>query len=114
MKLLAFLLLVVSLPAFADCYSAPFGSMPQDANNRIIPVPGVQLARAAKLDTSTSALASAAFPTGTRYVGFICDAPAHYFIGVSAVSVVTDLYVPGDSMRFAEASAGQVISFIED
>lgn len=63
------------------------------------------------LTFSTSA-ASAAFATGTRYIGIIGSAAFHYVVGAAPSATTNALKVPADTLVFIGVTAGQKIAAI--
>jgi hypothetical protein len=62
--------------------------------------------------TFTTSAQSAAFATGTTYIGIIADAAFHYVVGSNPTATTNALKVPADTLIYVGVTPGQKIAAI--
>jgi hypothetical protein len=70
--------------------------------------PGVDLTAV----TYTTTTASAAFASGTTYIGIISDAAFHYVVAAAPVATTNALMVPADTLIYVGVTEGQKIAAV--
>lgn len=101
--------------AAATCKIEEFRSLATDSSGKELQV-AMQPRVDAQQVTYTTATASAAFNTATRFVRVICDAKAHYRFSVAGTdAAATDPYIPADTPEYFGVQAGLdlVVSFYD-
>lgn len=62
--------------------------------------------------TFTTSTQSAAFATGTKYIGIIGSAAFHYVVGANPTATTNALKVPADTLLFIGVTEGQKIAAV--
>lgn len=99
--LIALLLLCAAAPSYAaSCRVTEYRALALDSQGRELQIP-LEPAVTSQIVTYTTATASAAFNSATRFVRIVCTAKAHYkFSTAGTAATANDPYVPADSPEY--------------
>ena len=99
----------------ATCKVAEYRALAQDSNGKEIQV-ALEPRITAQSVTYTTSSQSSAFNSATRFIGFVCDAKAHFRISTTGTNATaTDPFVAADQWLFLGVQPGQglIIDFYD-
>ncbi len=93
----------------ANLYITEFQRLPKDAQGNVVPVARMAPVVEQKIAFTTAA-ASAAFGTKTKFVRLIADAKAHIEFGGGPTATAANTYIPADVAEYFAVLTGQKVS----
>ena len=99
--LLALALLCAALPSYAaSCRVTEYRSLASDSNGNWIPV-ALEPSITSQSVTYTTAVASSAFNSATRFIRVVCTAKAHFKVSVAGTNATAnDPYMSADAPEY--------------